>query len=89
MERMSWPHLYRVTLRGIEGQIRVETVLSWQGGHKAVAVAVEVHMGGWWAPEKTWPVYSVDVEDQGLAPTNPDGTVGQGPPGYLEDRAEF
>jgi len=89
MGRMSWPHLYRVTLRGLDGQMRVETALSWQGEHKAVAMAVEVHVGGWLAPKPTWPVHSVEVEDIGPAPANPDGAVGQGPLGYLEDRSEF
>lgn len=89
MERIPWPHLYRVTLRGVEGQTHVETVLSWLREHKAVAMAVEVHLGGWWAPKENWPVYSVAVEDLGLAPANPDGTVGGGLPGFLEDRMEF
>jgi hypothetical protein len=89
MADVAWPHLYRVTLRGIGGETRIETALSWKGEHKAVAMAVAVHTGGLLGPTKTWPVYSVEIEDLGPAPTNPDGTVGQGPPGYLEDRAEF
>ena len=90
MERMPWPHLYKVTLRGSGGQSEeVKTVLSWLGEHKAVAMAVEVHLGGWWAPKESWPVYSVAVEDLGLVPANADGTVGEGPPGVLEDRMEF
>jgi hypothetical protein len=88
-DHMTWPHIYRITLHGISGEKRVDTVLSWLNEHKAVAIAVEVHYGGWWVPKKTWPVYSVEVDDLSAAPANEDGTVGQGPPGYLEDRAEF
>ena len=84
---MAWPHIYRVTARGIMGEERVETVLSWLGEYKAVAMVVEAHAGGWFGP-KTWPVYSVDVEDLGLAPRNKDGTVGC-PKGCWEDRSEF
>jgi hypothetical protein len=67
----------------------VKTVLSWLGEHKAVAMAVEVHLGGWWALRESWLVPSVAVEDLGLAPLRSDGTVGEGPPGCLEDRMEF
>jgi hypothetical protein len=86
---MSWPHLYRVTLRGVAGEEHVDTVLSFLGEHKAVAMAVEVHASGWIGPKRTWPVYAVAVEDLGPAPKNKDGTVGSGPRGYLEDRSEF
>jgi hypothetical protein len=58
-DRMPWPHLYRVTLRGVRDEKEVTTVLSWLGDHKAVALAVEAHAGGWIGPKKTWPVYAV------------------------------
>jgi hypothetical protein len=60
---MPWPRLYRVTMHGIEGQGRVETVLSWLDAHKAVAMAVQAHTGGWVGPKKSWRVYSVEGED--------------------------
>jgi 1,2-phenylacetyl-CoA epoxidase PaaB subunit len=86
MAQMEWPHLYRVYLRDVADQHRAEyTVLSWLGGHKAVAMAVEEHCR---QPE-AWSVYDVQALDIGPAPRQPDGTVGQGPAGYLEDRAEF
>jgi hypothetical protein len=89
-DHKNWPHIYRVTLRGISGEKRVDTVLSWLNEHKAVAMAVEVHYGGWWAAKKkTWPVYSVEVDDLSAAPADEDGTVGEGPRGTLLDRAEF
>jgi len=86
---MPWPHLYRVTLGGIKGEVKIETVLSWLGEHKAVAMAVEAHGSGWLGPKKTWPVYAVEVEDLGLAPKDRHGMVGSGPRGTLEDRSEF
>ena len=86
---MKWPHLYRVTLRGLNGEERVDTVLTFLGELKAVAMSVTAHTGGWFGPKKTWPVYSVAVEDLGPAPKSKHGTVGSGPRGYLEDRSEF
>ena len=86
---MPWPHLYRVTLRGIKGEKRVDTVLSWLDEHKAVAMAVEAHGSGWIGPKRTWPVYFVKVEDLGLALKDKHGMVGSGPPCTLEDRSEF
>jgi hypothetical protein len=89
---MTWPRLYRVTLRGIRDERKQYTVLSWLGAPKAVAMAIEVHYGPeirFWRRRKAWTVYDVEVEDLGDAPRQSDGVVGQGPPGYLEDRAEF
>ena len=88
MAPIEWPRIYRVTIRGINGEQRIETVLSWLGEYKAVAMVVAAHSGGSFGPKKTWPVYSVDVEDLGLAPKNKDGTVGI-PKGCWEDRSEF
>jgi hypothetical protein len=86
MPQMDWPHVYHVTLReGLGLRVAEYDVLSWLGGHKAVAMAMEQHAR---QPE-SWPVYDVDVWDTGPAPKEPDGTVGHGPPGYLEDRVEF
>lgn len=78
VDRLPWPRLYRVTLRGVAGELHVDSVLSWLGEYKAVAMAVEVHASGWIGPKRTWPVYSVKVEDLGPAPRNKDGTVGTG-----------
>ena len=92
MQQMAWPHLYRVTLHSIRDERDEYTVLSWQGSPKAVAMAVEVHYGPeirFWRRRKKWTIYAVEVEDLGDAPRTTSGTVGQGPPGYLEDRAEF
>lgn len=86
---MPWPRLYRVTLRGVKGEQHADTVLTWLGDLKAVAMAVEAHSSGLIGPKKTWPVYSVDVEDLGPATTTSRGTVGEGPKGCLEDRSEF
>ena len=58
------------------------------GEYKAVAMVVEVHSSGWIGPKKTWHVYSVDVEDLGLAPKNKNGTMGI-PKGCWDDRSEF
>jgi hypothetical protein len=88
-ERMPWPHLDRVTLHGIKGEQQVDTVLSWLGELKAVAMAVEAHASGWIGPRKTWGISSVEVEDLGPAPKAAGGVVGEGPRGYLEDRSEF
>jgi hypothetical protein len=88
VEQAPWPHIYRVTLRGIEGQTRIETVLSWLGDHKAVAMVVQAHSSGWVGLRRTWSVYAVDVDDLGLAPRNKDGTVGI-PKGCWDDRNEF
>ena len=86
MRHMDWPHIYHVTLREGTGLRTAEyDVLSWLGGLKAVAMAMEVHVG---QPE-AWPVYDVDVWDTGPAPKEPDGMVGHGPPGHLEDRVEL
>lgn len=57
---MPWPHLYRVTLMGVGGETRVETVLSWLGEKKAIAMAVEAHASGWFGPKKTWGVGLLD-----------------------------
>ena len=88
MEHRDWPHIYRVTLRGVMGEQRVQTVLSFLGEYKAVAMVVAGHTGGWFGPKKTWPVYAVEVEDLGDAPKNSDGTVGC-PKGCWDDRSEF
>ena len=86
MPHMDWPHIYHVTLReGLNEREAEYDVLSWLGGHKAVAIAMETHAR---QPE-SWHVYDVDVWDTGPAPKASDGFVGHGPPGYLEDRDEF
>jgi hypothetical protein len=83
---MDWPHLYHVTLSDTGNQHRAEfDVLTWLGELNAVAMAMEAHDSG----SGQWHVYAVNVSDAGPAPRQPDGTVGQGPPGYLEDRDEF
>jgi hypothetical protein len=83
--RMDWPRLYRVRLADLINEHHSDfTVLSWLGPHKAVAMAVEVHL-----QRKRWPIYAVEVEDLGPAPRQADGIVGEGPRGYLEDRSEF
>ena len=92
MPHMDWPHLYRVTLRGIGDERKEYTVLSWLGSHKAVAMAVEVHYGPeikFWRRRRAWTVYDVVVDDLGPAPRTKGGMVGEGPPGYLDDRSEF
>jgi len=73
---MSWPNIYRVTLHGRKHETREETVLSWLGAYKAVAMVVQAHSSGWFGPKKTWSVYAVEVDDLGPAPSNRDGTVG-------------
>jgi hypothetical protein len=85
VDRSPWPHVYRVTLRGLAGDELVVTALSWLGDQKAVVMAVEEHH----RRGLEWPIYEVSTEDTGPAPREPDGLVGHGPPGYLEDRAEF
>lgn len=84
--QMQWPHLYRVTLFGlVDGQELSLVALSWFDDKKAVAMAAEEHRRrsvNWW-------IYAVRTDDLGPAPRSGDGTVGQGPPGYLEDRMEF
>lgn len=81
---MSWPMIIRVTLRSADGEHVEYPVLTFFGEAKAIAIATEVHLvsGG-------WPVVAASTEVIGPAPRNPDGTVGEGPPGVLEDRAEF
>jgi hypothetical protein len=85
---MDWPHVYRVTLRGIDGQTRIQDALSFFGRDKAIAMVVQGHASGWFGPKKTWSVFTVEVEDRGLAPKNKDGTVGC-PAGCWDDRSEF
>jgi hypothetical protein len=86
---VHWPNLYRVTLRGLKGEERVDVALSWLDEYKAVAMAVEAHAGGWIGPKKTWFVYSVEVEALGPAPKTKDGLVEIGPDVTLHDRSEF
>jgi hypothetical protein len=84
--QIAWPHLYRVSLADIRGDQHSEfTIMSELGGYKAVAIAMEVHC----EDRDAWRVYVVEVKDLGLAPTNPGGTVGLGPPGTIDDRNEF
>jgi hypothetical protein len=87
-ERMEWPHVYRVTLQGLNGEARVQTVLTFFGELKAVAMVVQGHSTGWLGPKRTWQVYAVKVDDLGPAPKNKDGTVGC-PKGCWDDRSEF
>lgn len=76
--------IVRVTLRAADGQLAEYQVLTYLGEAKAVAEATEVHLR--WG---RWPVSGAATEVIGPAPRNPDGTVGEGPPGVLEDRYEF
>jgi hypothetical protein len=89
VDELPWPNLYRVTLHGLKGEKRVETVLSWLDQYKAVAMAVEAHASGWIGPRNTWGVYSVEVEVLGPAPRTKNGLVGLGDPVTLHDRSEF
>ena len=90
MGQLPWPKLFRVTLKGIDGETRSYTALSWIGPYKALAMAMQVHTGSdGRRRQKAWPVYDVDVEDLGWAPKSEDGTVAEGPPGCLDDRMEF
>jgi hypothetical protein len=88
-DQLPWPNLFRVTLHGLKGEVRVETVLSWLDEHKAVAMAVEAHASGWIGPKKTWGVYSVEVEPLGPAARTKNGLVDIGSPVTLHDRSEF
>ena len=80
--------VYVVTLKAILGETEQHKVLSRLGPNKAVAMAVEVHFldaEAFW-DRTMWPIYSVEIEDLGPAPRDPEG----GPVGdYLEDRDEF
>ena len=87
-ERLEWPHVYRVALQGLNGEARVQTVLTFFGELKAVAMVVQGHPTGWLGPKRAWPVYAVEVDDLGPAPKNKDGTVGC-PEGCWDDRSEF
>jgi len=76
--------MIEVTLRSVDGQEWIYTALTFLGEPKAIAMATEVHVR--WG---RWPIYSASAKVIGPAPRNADGTVGEGPPGVLEDRMEF
>jgi hypothetical protein len=87
MDRSSWPHIYRVTLRSIDGDEHVKGALSWLGELKAVAMVVEYHHSRSHRGKPS-PVYSVHVEDTGPAPKSAAGMV-DWPRDVLDDRMEF
>jgi hypothetical protein len=83
-ERAPWPSIIEVTLRSIDGHDAAYTALTFYGEPKAIAMATEAHYRSG-RPR----VDSASANVIGPAPRNTDGTVGQGPPGVLEDRGEF
>jgi hypothetical protein len=84
MSRADWPSIIEVTLGSVDGREATYTALTFLGESKAIAMATETHLQ--W---RRWPVYSAMTRVIGPAPRNADGTVGEGPPGVLEDRMEF
>jgi hypothetical protein len=85
LERMDWPHLYRVQVKDVTGTNGFDVViLTFFGQPKAEWFGREAHR----ARRLPWAIETIDATDLGPAPKTDEGYP-TGPPGFLDDQAEF
>lgn len=80
VSRRSWPERFEVTLKLGDGTEEVHSVVTWQDGDKAVAIATR-------AAHRDSDVVGAVVSPLGPAPRAADGTVDIA--GDLHDRMEW